>query len=153
MNFGDKLRQLRRSKRLTQSDLADKIGVHLNTINRWEKLDNPIDDLTSLMNLSTALDTTVDYLRGDNTTEHNPVFTPEEYTALKPEVEQLSNGRVFYYEYNGRKIEIPACKDFIDVFLNAIKELHADDKTKTYSPVTVNNQAQAYDNAHAVAMA
>lgn len=37
--FADKLRALRREFKLKQEDLAEKLGVHVNTISRWERGD------------------------------------------------------------------------------------------------------------------
>lgn len=37
--FADKLRALRRELKLKQEDLAEKLGVHVNTISRWERSD------------------------------------------------------------------------------------------------------------------
>ena len=124
MKFGDMVRQLRRDKRLTQEQLADKIGVHLNTINRWENLTDPIDDLTKLVKLSNELGTTVAYLRGEEekTLDTSQVSTSEQI-GIKPESDKLGKGYVFYYEHNNQKVEVPASREFIDLFLKAIKEV------------------------------
>lgn len=128
MKFGDKVRQLRRDKKLTQEQLADKIGVHLNTINRWENLTEPIDDLKKLVKLSNELGTTVAYLRGE---EEKPTDTPvfiSEQVGIKPESDKLGKGYVFYYEHNNQKIEVPASREFIDMFLKAIKEIQSNER-------------------------
>ena len=39
--FGDKIRQLRREKNLSQGDVAQKIGVSRNTFSEWESGDIP----------------------------------------------------------------------------------------------------------------
>ena len=155
MKFGDRVRQLRREKRMTQEQLADRVGVHLNTINRWENLTEPIDDITKLMNLSHELGTTVAYLRGESeTTEGDPIrLNAGEYLEIRPNVEKLGNGHVFYYEYNGQKVEIPASQEFTNLFINMTREIRNSVQNALQSSITVNNQAQAKDNAHALVMA
>ena len=155
MKFGDKVRQLRREKRMTQEQLAEKLGVHLNTVNRWEKSNDPIDDITKLVNLSHELGTTVSYLRGESeNAEGDPIVLNEgEYVETKPKIEKLGNGHVFYYEYNGQKVEIPASREFINLFIDMAREIRNSGQNALHPSVTVNNQAQAKDNAHALVMA
>lgn len=129
MKFGDKVRQLRKEKRLTQEQLAEKIGVHLNTINRWESLDDPIDDITKLVNLSHELGTTVTYLRGETEKSIDVPVSMDERVEIKPESDKLGKGYVFYYEHNNQKVEVPASREFIDLFLKAIKEVQANTQT------------------------
>ena len=152
MNFGEKVKQLRKTKRINQQDLADALGVHLNTVSRWENLKEPIDDLTKLADLSHELGTTVSYLRGDSdNVQGDPIkIQAGEYVEITPNIEKIGNGHIFCYEYNGQKVEIPASKEFIDLFLRAIKEMRSNDVTEA---MTVTNQANAYDNANAKAVA
>ncbi len=39
-SFGDRLRALRKKSGLNQEELAERVGVHLNTISRWENGDD-----------------------------------------------------------------------------------------------------------------
>lgn len=36
MKFGDNLRYLRKSKKLSQEDLAEKVGVSRQSVSKWE---------------------------------------------------------------------------------------------------------------------
>lgn len=62
-SFSDRLTNLRKSKNLSQADLAKKIGVHTNVIGRYERdLAKPSMDLAA--KLSEVLDVSLDFLVG-----------------------------------------------------------------------------------------
>ncbi|MCU4639321.1 LexA family protein [Acinetobacter courvalinii] len=71
--LGNRLKSLRKSKKLTQQQIADAIGVSKTSVIYWEKDENlPKHD--SLMNLSQILGVTSDYLlhgKDDNLLEKN----------------------------------------------------------------------------------
>lgn len=60
---GDRLRELREQMALTQDDLAEKIGVGVQQINRYENQKTEPDG-EMLARLSIALDVGTDYLLG-----------------------------------------------------------------------------------------
>ena len=63
MNFGDRLKSFRTEKKLTQEDLAKKVGVAKTTITGYEK-GNREPDVEKLKLLASALDITADELIG-----------------------------------------------------------------------------------------
>lgn len=63
MNFGDRLKSFRTEKKLTQEDLAKKVGVAKTTIIGYEK-GNREPDVEKLKLLASALDITADELIG-----------------------------------------------------------------------------------------
>ena len=63
MTFGERLRKSRKG-RLNQEELASLIGVHTNTISRWEN-GSRSPDTDMLQKLAQALDTTTGYLLGE----------------------------------------------------------------------------------------
>jgi len=62
-NFGQRLRELREEKKITQAELGNKIGVSGATINRYEKGFRQPDPET-LSKLADFFDVTVDFLLG-----------------------------------------------------------------------------------------
>ena len=40
MKFGDNLKNIRKSKKISQEDLADKLGVSRQSISKWETGEN-----------------------------------------------------------------------------------------------------------------
>jgi transcriptional regulator with XRE-family HTH domain len=63
MSFGKKLRECRDTKNLSQSQLAEEVGVHQNVISRYERGDiTPSIDVVS--KIADALEVSVDYLIG-----------------------------------------------------------------------------------------
>lgn len=63
--FGDRLRELRNSKELTQVQLAEMAGIDRQTIGRWEK-SQTAPKSENLSTLASVLGTTVDFLLTGN---------------------------------------------------------------------------------------
>lgn len=64
MNFGEKLVSLRKKHRLTQKQLAEKIGVTPSTVSKYEN-DNHRPPIFILAKLADELGTTTDFLLDD----------------------------------------------------------------------------------------
>jgi transcriptional regulator with XRE-family HTH domain len=61
--FGERIRELRRKKGLSQKALANSMGVQEATLSRYEN-DRRVYQWDGLIKLADALDTSVDYLLG-----------------------------------------------------------------------------------------
>jgi transcriptional regulator with XRE-family HTH domain len=62
--FGDRLKDARKAKRMTLQEIADALGVSLNTVWRWEAgRQSPPDDQKKL--IANILDVSVSYLLGE----------------------------------------------------------------------------------------
>ena len=57
--FGDRLRELRDRKGLTQDSLAEKAGVSKGQVSRWERGEDANPGLVSIQQLATALDVVI----------------------------------------------------------------------------------------------
>ena len=66
MGIGLIIKKLRLSKNMTQADLADKLGVSVQTISRWENEVN-YPDISLLPQLTELFGVTADYLLGIET--------------------------------------------------------------------------------------
>lgn len=113
MKLGEKIRALRK-RRYTQEELAEIVGVHLNTIVRWERGDrNPTAD--KLKRLADALCTTPSELLSSEE------IVPRAKSEAKKETvpytqEQVNKGMLVYVLSNGERIELPpsqASYDFL----------------------------------------
>ena len=80
--FGKRLRQLRREKNLTQGALAEKLGVHTNTVSKWEH--GAVPNMEKIMKLAQELGTTSTYLLGDSDDPARKLSRPAEKKE-KPE--------------------------------------------------------------------
>ncbi|MCR4776744.1 MAG: helix-turn-helix domain-containing protein [Saccharofermentans sp.] len=65
MDFGEKIKELREAKGMTQQNLADLLFVTRQTVSRWEG-GSRYPDLITAKNLADILDTTVDTLMADD---------------------------------------------------------------------------------------
>ena len=61
--FSDRLKELRKKNRLTQQELADKVGTNRVNITKWET-GRTEPTLENIVKLSKILDTTTDELLG-----------------------------------------------------------------------------------------
>ena len=61
MNIADRIQQLRKSKGLSQEELADKIGVSRQAVSKWAS-EQSTPDIEKIILLSDYFETTTDYL-------------------------------------------------------------------------------------------
>lgn len=61
MNIADRIQHLRKSKGLSQEELADKIGVSRQAVSKWES-EQSTPDIEKIILLSDYFETTTDYL-------------------------------------------------------------------------------------------
>ncbi|MCD7743734.1 MAG: helix-turn-helix domain-containing protein [Lachnospiraceae bacterium] len=78
MTFGEKIKDARKSKKLTQKQLSEKIGVAHNSISDWENGKNKPDSNTIEL-LCNVLEITPNYLLTSSPEE----FTPSEIMLIK----------------------------------------------------------------------
>ena len=60
--FGERLRQLRQKQNLSQEELAYRVGVHNNSVSKWEN--GVIPNMKRVIALAKILGTTATYLLG-----------------------------------------------------------------------------------------
>lgn len=89
MKLHDKIKQLRKSKKISQAELAEITGTHMTHISRLETGKfKPASDLLS--KLAAALDVTMEYLLDDNADSFTPVKTGDKTLIEKIRlIEQL----------------------------------------------------------------
>ena len=61
MTFGTKLQNLRKSKNMSQEDLAERLSVSRQAISKWE-LDQSLPDTTNIIAISEIFNVSIDYL-------------------------------------------------------------------------------------------
>lgn len=111
--FSKRLTNLRESRNLTKTKMANKIGVSLSTYANWEYGYND-PDMNTLGKIANILDTTVDYLTG-NTDDPSPRSSSLSSDDL---AEMLDNVR----SYDGKPFD-DHDKELLTTFL---KGLYAD---------------------------
>lgn len=61
MNMADRIQYLRKSKGISQEELADKVGVSRQAVSKWES-EQSTPDVEKIILLSDLFDVTTDYL-------------------------------------------------------------------------------------------
>lgn len=79
--IGDKIRELRTSKNLTQQELGDLLHIRKQTVYKWEKGIN-IPDSETLSKLASIFECTTDYLVGKSDIPYIKTLEDEDY-AIK----------------------------------------------------------------------
>ena len=99
-----KIQALRKAKNWTQSDLADKVGVHKASINRLEKAVY-LPSLDLLKKLCQVLDCSADYLLFDNEEKYETQAMISKFSMLKPEERKIALEMLDAWIFNksGRK--------------------------------------------------
>lgn len=85
MTIGQKIRNLRTERGITQRDLADQFHVSFQTVSKWENDENE-PDIATLRELARYFTVSVDYLVDDNAEQPQPHF--EQPHIDQPHVEQ-----------------------------------------------------------------
>ena len=80
--FGERVAALRKSRNMTQAQLAEQLNVSNKTISRWETGDG-YPEITLLMPLAAVLGVTVDDLLKDNDTANGDNGNPQENAGDK----------------------------------------------------------------------
>ena len=115
--FGERLRQLRQKQNLSQEELAERVGVHNNSVSKWEN--GVIPNMKRIVALAKILGTTSAYLLGEDTSpEHEDIDLPatENSDAIASplfihEGDFIGSGRVLVYEDKGKRYVFPATKE------------------------------------------
>lgn len=119
--IGERIKSLREELGQSQEELAHSVGMHPNTIARWER-GELVPRGTSLAKLARSLNTTVSYvLEGDDapvdTGQENMVNNTKSATPRMRKEHSLEENRgMVVYKANGQEIEIPATRDFYKLF-------------------------------------
>lgn len=123
MTLGEKIKALRKRK-YTQEELAYRLGVHVNTVLKWEHGDRkPTAD--KLKALADVLGTTPsELLSSDDVTQKEQ---PDSKKEAEPYTqEQVNKGMLVYVLNNGERIElppIPASYDFLrDMAIHSMRQ-------------------------------
>lgn len=61
MHFSDRIRELRKTKGLSQEELAEKLGVSRQAISKWESAQS-LPDIDKIVSLSDYFEVSTDYL-------------------------------------------------------------------------------------------
>ena len=76
LSFGQRLKMLRREREFSQADLAENIGVTVQSVSKWE-CDNTMPDISQIVPLASILNVTTDCLLGvgsDEKSDKNELF-------------------------------------------------------------------------------
>ncbi len=107
LSFGQRLKALRNEAALSQADLAEKLGVSVQSVSKWE-CDAYFPDVSLLLPLSVILGVTTDCLLGAGTNE------ADDKKALKGEIDSIS--AKFGHEWRGydlSRLSYEACKNYL----------------------------------------
>lgn len=125
MKIGTNIRELRNAMGMTQEELADKMGVSVQTVSRWENGVN-CPDITMLPMLADYFHTTIDHLLGLERRNNMKLLKTVETFELSTEQEAQEMVKKFQSE------KFPVLKNFkietVDgqVILEVTKEFNMD---------------------------
>lgn len=105
--IGERIRTLREKSGMSQEELAGAVGMHPNTVARWER-GELIPRGTSLSKLARGLNTTSTYLLSE-TDDPAPQFahSQNEPPAQERSVIEKNRGILTYTFKDGEKLELP----------------------------------------------
>jgi transcriptional regulator with XRE-family HTH domain len=83
VTFGERVRELRRARKWTQNDLADRLGLDRTTISKWERQGGSEPDIATIDKLANVFDVNTDYLLG-RTNDPTPINTDDLPETVAP---------------------------------------------------------------------
>ncbi|EHD4919976.1 helix-turn-helix domain-containing protein [Listeria monocytogenes] len=103
MNIGDRIKNARKSKNLTQKQLADKLGASSQVISNFERGYTEIPAST-IIDIARVLEVSVDYLLADNSHKEDKKYwelTEKDERSIQKDlqkmIDDLSNSDAFAY--------------------------------------------------------
>ena len=99
MNFSQTIKSLRKERDITQEELANHLGISVQSVSKWERGDG-MPDISLLPHIAAFYDTTVDYLLGCDA-----VRTEKAIQSFKQQAQALIN--------KGKRRESWSCADDI----------------------------------------
>ncbi len=126
MNFGERLKKIRKNKGFTQEELAEKVGISRSNIANYENNKN-MPSVDILVKLSNALDVFIDYIIGYTSIE-NPKKELEEYLSsldltkeeYEKTVDNIKRTQQFHLDSSG------LCTDKMEKVMNKIFDTYID---------------------------
>ena len=97
MKIGERIKNTRKKNRLSQAELAERLGVHEVTVRRWENANNELK-LAIMPSIASALGTTVAYLMGE-TDDPEPqkyqdsIALPEQTDEINQVIEAIKDNK------------------------------------------------------------
>ena len=85
LNFSQTIKALRKERGITQEELANHLGISIQSVSKWERGDG-MPDISLLPHIAAFYDTTVDYLLGCDA-----VRTEKAIQAFKEQAQALIN--------------------------------------------------------------
>ena len=111
--FSERIRRVRKSRGLTQAELAERLNISEMTVRRWEAGQRS-PRIEATQKLAEVLGTTSEELLSGNP-EVNDLPAP-----LKPEQENKTvfknTGSALVYERNGERLELPPTEESYQIF-------------------------------------
>ncbi len=105
MTLGERIKKARKVNKYSQANLADLIGVHGNTIRRWEQNERS-PDANIIPELARALGVSISYLMGEEDSDLPPVNDILSVRKIPSPITRSSKW-MLVYERDGERIELP----------------------------------------------
>lgn len=127
MALATNLRQQRKKAGLTQIELAEKIGVSIATLRRWESGETAPTG-TRIIELANVLKVSPDEIinEGENLPDKMSVLTPAHETS----------GGMLVYEGEGVRLELPPTEKGYELFQKLIENMMNRRKEQTAQPAS-----------------
>ena len=107
MAVGDKIMYQRKLKRIKQADLADKIGVSLRTLQRWE-LGQYFPNTEDISKIAQVLNIPASELMDSPENENAPQIQVIPSQNKTSQSQEINTGMAVMTLQDGRKFEVPA---------------------------------------------
>ena len=105
--FSERIKKIRKDMSLSQEEFSDKIGISIDTIQKWEK-GTSTPRISVAENVAHALKVSLAYLLGINDD------TKEKHT---------SSENMFFFKNGGQEVKIPNTEENRQLFLTIVEKM------------------------------
>ena len=143
-SLGERIKELREQKGMTQQQLADLLFVSNKTISKWEKNDNEPDS-EMLVKLSEIFNITLDYLlKGDTSLKETEAISKMELACREDNIALLAGLDLDAFDSSGKDVDYYAKQFNAKNVLSYLEQIRLNQKIDRYEKIHKNDESLFY---------
>ena len=128
--FSERIKKIRKDLSLTQEEFSDKIGISIDTIQKWEK-GTSTPRISVAEKVASALEVSLGYLLGIND---------------KLSEKQTSSENMFFFKSGDQEVKIPNTEENRQLFLTIIEKMVASCNSSSQTKINMQDNINGNNN-------
>ena len=128
--FSERIKKIRKDLSLSQEEFSDKIGISIDTIQKWEK-GTSTPRISVAEKIANILETSLGYLIGTTDSSN------EKHT---------SNENMFFFKSGGQEVKIPNTEENKELFLAIVEKMVNSCKEPSQAKINMQDNINSDNN-------